>query len=164
MNIEQFIGEFDKAQNKKTYVQQHVTTEYIDFERKIAICGLIAKKMILENGDLIKNTPMIYEHFVLSLLREYTDIETTPDESLKTFNLLEMHGVTEHLVSVIGADAKRFNTILDMTVADTIDNHNNLVNHLSLKTDNVQFIFDKLQEFVQKLPTGSNVSSITTNA
>lgn len=164
MNIEQFIEEFDKAQNKKTYVHQHVTTEYIDFERKIAICNLIAKKMMLENGDLIKNTPMIYENFILSLLREYTDIETSPDESLKAFNLLEMHGITELLVSEIGKDAKRFNTVLDMIVADTIDNHNNLVNHLSLKSDNMHFIFDKLQEFVQKMPKESKATSITTNA
>ena len=164
MKIEQFVDEFNKSQNKESCVKAHIVTSYIDFERKIAICSLIAKKMILENGDLVKNTPMVYENFVLSIAREYTDIETSPEESLKAFNLLEQNGVTEYLVSAIGKDAKRLNTILDMTVADTIDNHNNLVNHLSLKSDNMNLIFDKLQTIVGAMSEKTKAPSIMTNA
>lgn len=152
MKIEQFIEEFNKSQNKETYVKKHMTTDYISFERKIAISNLIAKKMILDNGDLIKNTPLVYENFILSLVREYTDIELIPENNLADFNLIERYGVSDILAKAIGRDAKTFNTILDMVINDIIDNHNNLVNHLSLKSENINFILDKLQNAIQKLP------------
>lgn len=152
MKVEQFIEEFNKSQSKETYVKKHMTTDYISFERKIGISDLIAKKMILDNGDLIKNTPLVYENFILSLVREYTDIELTPENNLADFNLIERYGVSDILAKAIGRDAKTFNTILDMVINDTIDNHNNLVNHLSLKSENINFILDKLQNAIQKLP------------
>ena len=157
MKIEQFIDEFNKSEKKELYVKKHITTDYIPFERKVAVSELIAKKMTLENGDLIKNTPMVYENFILSLVREYTDIEIDKDESLTGFNLMERYGATECLVSTIGRDAKSFNTILDMIVADTIDNHNNLVNHLNLKADNIGFILDKVQDVMQSLSMAPKV-------
>ena len=152
MKVEQFIEEFNKSQNKDAYVKKHVVNDYISFERKIGISNLVAKKMTLENGDLIKNTPMVYENFILSLVREYTDIELTPDNSLADFNLIERYGVSDILAKVIGRDAKAFNTVLDMTINDTIDNHNNLINHLSLKSENINYIFAKLQSAIQKYP------------
>lgn len=152
MKVEQFIEEFNKSQSKETYVKKHMTTDYISFERKIVISDLIAKKMILDNGDLIKNTPLVYENFILSLVREYTDIELTPENNLADFNLIERYGVSDILAKAIGRDAKTFNTILDMVINDAIDNHNNLVNHLSLKSENINFILDKLQNAIQKLP------------
>ena len=152
MTIEQFIEEFNKSQNKENYVKKHVVNDYINFERKIAISELIAKKMILENGDLIKNTPMVYENFILSLVREYTDIELTPDNNLFDFNLIEKYGISNTLAKAIGRDAEAFNTVLDMTINDAIDNHNNLINHLSLKSENISLIFDRFQSAIQKLP------------
>lgn len=152
MKIEEFIEEFNKSQNKEAYVKKHVVNDYINFERKIAISELIAKKMILENGDLIKNTPMVYENFILSLVREYTDIELTPDNNLFDFNLIEKYGISNTLAKAIGRDAEAFNTVLDMTINDAIDNHNNLINHLSLKSENISLIFDRFQSAIQKLP------------
>lgn len=152
MKIEQFIEEFNKSQNKTAYVKKHVITDYISFEKKIGISSLIAKKMILDNGDLIKNTPMVYENFILSLVREYTDVELTPKNNLADFNLIERYGISDILAESIGRDAKAFNTILDMTINDAIDNHDNLVNHLSLKSENLNFILDKLQSASQKIP------------
>lgn len=162
MKIEQFIEEFTKAKDKEACMGSHIVTDYIDFERKIAISNLIAKKMVLDNGDLVKNTPMVYENFILTLVREYTDLEVDKKDSLKCFNLLEKFAVTECLVDAIGKDAKRFNTVLDMIIADFIDNHNNLVNYLSLKADNVDFILDKLQKVIpanQKVPVAKDSST-----
>lgn len=152
MKIEQFIDEYNKSQNKEAYVKKHIANSYIPFERKIALSNLIAKKMTLDNGDLIKNTPMVYENFILSLIREYTDIELVPENNLADFNLIEKNGISDVLAAAIGRDAKAFNTILDMVINDTIDNHNNLVNHLSLKAENINFILDKFQNAIQKLP------------
>ena len=152
MKVEEFIEEFNKSQNKEACVKKHIITDYINFERKVAICNLISKKLIVENGDLIKNTPMVYENFILSLVKEYTDIELTAENNIADFNLIEKNEVSDILAKVIGRDAKAFNTILDMTINDTIDNHNNLINHLTLKSENLNYIFDKLQSAIQKFP------------
>lgn len=151
MKIEQFVEEFNKSQNKEAYVKKHVVNEYVPFERKLGISDLIAKKMTLDNGDLIKNTPMVYENFILSLIREYTDVELTPENNLADFNLIEKYGISDILATAIGRDAKAFNTVLDMVINDAIDNHNNIVNHLNLKSDNIHFILDKFQDVAKRL-------------
>ena len=152
MNVKEFIDEFNKSQNKDACVKKHVVNAYLPYEKKIALSEIIARKLFNENGDLIKNTPLIYENFVLHLVREYTDIELEAGGSLNDFNQIESNDITEHIVRAIGKDADRFNTVLDMTINDKIDTYNNLINFISLKTENAGFIFDKLQSITQKLP------------
>lgn len=152
MNVKEFIDEFNKSQNKDACVKKHITTSYIPYERKISLSDIIAKKMFNDNGDLIKNTPLVYENFVMRLVREYTDIEYEPESSLESFNLIEESNATESIIKAIGKDAERFNTVLDMTINDSIDNYNNIINFISLKTENVGVIFDKLQFAMQNLP------------
>ena len=152
MNVKEFIDEFNKSQNKDACVKKHITTSYIPYERKIALSDIIAKKMFNDNGDLIKNTPLVYENFVMRLVREYTDIEYEPENALESFNLIEESNATESIIKAIGKDAERFNTVLDMTINDSIDNYNNIINFISLKTENVGVIFDKLQFAMQNLP------------
>lgn len=152
MKAKEFIDEFNKSQNKDACVKKHITTSYIPYERKIALSDIIAKKMFNDNGDLIKNTPLVYENFVMRLVREYTDIEYEPESSLELFNLIEESNATESIIKAIGKDAERFNTVLDMTINDSIDNYNNIINFISLKTENVGVIFDKLQFAMQNLP------------
>ena len=152
MNVKEFIDEFNKSQNKDACVKKHITTSYIPYERKIALSDIIAGKMFNYNGDLIKNTPLVYENFVMRLVGEYTDIEYEPENSLESFNLIEESNATESIIKAIGKDAERFNTVLDMTINDSIDNYNNIINFISLKTENVGVIFDKLQFAMQNLP------------
>ena len=46
-----------------------------------------------------------------------------------------------------------FNTVLDMTINDKIDNYNNLINFISLKTSNANQIFDMLQGVMKEAST-----------
>lgn len=151
MKVKEFIDEFNRSQNKEAFVKKHIVVDYLPYERKIALSEIITKKLFNESGDLIKNTPLVYENFVIHLMREYTDIELADGGSLEDFNYLEKYNVTEYLIKAIGKDAERFNTVLDMTVNDKIDNYNNLINFISLKTENMNFIFDKLQKSAQKV-------------
>ena len=150
MKVKEFVQEFNKSQNKEACVKKHLKCIYLPYEKKIALSKIITKKLFNESGDLVKNTPLIYENFVLYLVREYTDIDLDNGGSLDDFNLIEENNITESIVRAIGKDADRFNTVLDMTVNDCIDNYNNIINFISLKTENASFIFDKLQSLAQK--------------
>lgn len=150
MLLKDFIKEFTSSADKKKTMMKHVKNSYIPFERKVAIATAIANKQIAPTGDLIKNTPMVYMSYVLSLVKEYTDIELSKDNSLADFNLLEQNGVTEYLILVAGKDGQSFDTVLQMVVGDTVDNHNNLVNQLNMKGDNIKFILDKVEDILKK--------------
>ncbi len=153
MKIEEFIEEFNKSGDKLKNIKKHVVKDYVNFERKIAIAEVISKKMIAPSGDLIKNTPMVYMNLIVCLIKEYTDIEFAETDSLAAFNMLEKNGVSELLASAIGKDATSFETVLKMVINDSVENHNNLVNHLSLKGDNINFILGKVEEILKTQAT-----------
>jgi hypothetical protein len=89
---------------------------------------------------------------VVSLVREYTDIEIGKNESLDVFNKIEKNNITELLVDAIGSDAQRLQTVISMVVNDAVANHGDLVNFMSLKSDNVNVILDKLKDALVALP------------
>jgi len=151
MKIEQFIEEFHKSQNKEAYVKKHVVNTYVPYEKKITIANAIVKRVMrMESGDVIRNTPAIYMNYVLALVKEYTDIEIMHDDSLNIMNSLEENEITPIITKLVGKDIVSFETILKMVVSDEIDNHNDIVNFMSLKSDNVSLIIDKIEETLKK--------------
>ena len=156
MNIEQFIEEYNKSQSKETYVKKHVISTYVPFENKIALANNIVKKtMFADNGDLVRNTPAIYMNYMLALIKLYTDIEINDNETLSAFNLIEQYEVNPLLVSAIGSDASSLDTVIKMVINDTIDNHSDLVNFMTIKEDNLKLLLDKAEAALKSLPQKS---------
>lgn len=156
MKIEQFIEEFNKSQSKETYVKKHVINTYVPFENKIALANNIVKKtMFADNGDLVRNTPAIYMNYILALIKLYTDIEINDNETLSAFNLIEQYEVNPLLISAIGADAGSLDTVIRMVINDTIDNHSDLVNFMTIKEDNLKLLLDKAEAALKSLPQKS---------
>lgn len=152
MKINEFIEEFNNASDKEKAVKKHVINSYVPFENKIALANNLVKKvMTADNGDLVRNTPSIYMNYVLALLSHYTDIEVSQEESLDIFNLVEMNGVTAFLASAIGEDAGSLDAVIKMTVEDAINNHCDLVNFMTIKSDNVNLLLDKAEEVLKGL-------------
>lgn len=156
MKIEEFIEEFNKSQNKENYVKKHVISTYVPFENKIALANNIVKKtMFADNGDLVRNTPAIYMNYMLALIKLYMDIEVNDNETLSAFNLIEQYEVNPLLISAIGSDASSLDTVIKMVINDTIDNHSDLVNFMTIKEDNLKLLLDKAEAALKSLPQKS---------
>lgn len=152
MKIQDFIKGYEVAKDKESYMSEHIKTHYIDFEEKVAIGNVIAKTFSRPNGDFIRNAPAVYMNYIFTLVKEYTDIEVEKSSILFVFNAIEKDNITPVLMSAIGADASRMETVIKMVINDAIDNHNDLVNFMSLKSDNVNIILDKFKDALSALP------------
>lgn len=153
MKIEQFIEEFHKSQNKEAYVKKHVVNTYVPYEQKIALANnLVKKTMTASNGDMVRNTPAIYMNYVFSLVYYYTDVEVDKDKSLEVLNAIEKDNISPILISAIGNDANSLDAVIKMVVEDAIQNHCDLVNFMTIKSDNIQLILDKAEEALKGLP------------
>lgn len=151
MDIKEFIKGYN--QNGVNFLKLHVIRKYIPYEQKIAIAKAIVKTtMKTPTGDFVRNTPAVYMNYSLSLVRDYTDVEIDPKESLATFNLLEKEDVFSNLIEAIGEDARKLDTVVKMVINDEINNHCDLVNFMTLKSDNVNIILDKFKDALAALP------------
>ena len=153
MKIDEFIKGYNVATDKKGFINVHVVRKYLPYEEKVVIANAIVKSFTnKETGDFVRNTPAVFMNEVVSLVREYTDIEIGKNESLDVFNKIEKNNITELLVDAIGSDAQRLQTVISMVVNDAVANHSDLVNFMSLKSDNVNVILDKLKDALAALP------------
>jgi hypothetical protein len=153
MKIDEFIKGYNGATDKKGFINLHVVRKYLPYEEKVVIANAIVKSFTnKETGDFVRNTPAVFMNEVVSLVREYTDIEIGKNESLDVFNKIEKNNITELLVDAIGSDAQRLQTVISMVVNDAVANHGDLVNFMSLKSDNVNVILDKLKDALAALP------------
>lgn len=137
MTVDLFIKEYNKVADKEMFLKSHIVNNYIDYEKKVALCNnIIDRSMYIQmDGKKIfrQNTPVRRELFLLTLLFEYTDIEGG-ENVLYTFNELNKRGILLELVTNIPeAEYLEFNTLLDMMVDDVFANERDIVSYLDSK-------------------------------
>lgn len=148
MNINQFIEEYKASANKEKYAEKHITKHYLPFEIKTGLAQKIIESSmytIIQDKKIFKpDTPTRYMCFVMAIIQNYTDLEfsdsldnehSVGQQNLNSFNLLEENDAIEIIMKAIGADIKRFNTVLQMTMDDVIDQERHLIPYLDTKID-----------------------------
>lgn len=162
MLITEFLQGYKKAVDKTEFVKEHVVTDYIPYERKMAICkNIIQGADYSPNIDVINknyycpNTPMRFVLFCMSIVDAYTDIELEQLEEGKRdvmggYNKLDAEGVFEVLFKELQKEYSTMNTVLQMMTDDTFNRENNLVSFLSTKFDSIKALYDTVPSLIQK--------------
>lgn len=162
MDIGKFIDEYSKAQNEQTMVRilkKHITNDYIDYATKIAeAVSIIDKTCYLEiNGKkkFVLNTPMRYMLFMTRVIANYTDLEFDKENTELQFNLLEKYGIFDIMPDLIGEDYNRFQTVVNMTISDVMENERSFISWIDNMGDIVSIFLD---EVVKQIDTNNIVA------
>lgn len=147
MNVELFMKQMN-GDHKEGIIEKHIIKQYVPLEEKIAE----AKKVVelscytnvpVEDGkeQRVFRINTVHKEFYtfLALLNLYTDIELSED-ILGDYNKLAEKKYTKKILTAMPEDAVDFNTILNMTFQDEIENVSaigNVVNRLLSSSNSI---------------------------
>lgn len=154
MKLEMFIDKLNMAKDKEQYFKDAITTKYIPYQEKIAICENIVNVSMNEK----QNTPLRYMLFTLSLIDKYTNIDIDFDHPLSDFNMLLESGVGNQIVVRI-PDSERdiFQTILDMCMDDYVENNKSLTAFLDTKLKALELAFGAMNDGITEIMNNSDL-------
>lgn len=145
MNIEMFMAQMN-TEHKDAVIQKHIVRQYVPLEEKIAeakrIVALACYNQVEDadgNVQKVFSINSVHKEFYafLSLIKLYTDIDFSED-ILKDYNTLAEKKYNKKLIAAMPEDAVDFNTILNMTFSDEIENATavgNVINRLFTSSD-----------------------------
>ena len=106
MTLDDFKDCITKIQNKKTYVKQIMSGEYIPIMEKIALLDTAIKNAL---WDPTKR----YFEYIKFLIHVYTIIDVEPENPFEVYDVMQSTGVLPILLSEIGEDKiKEINMLL----------------------------------------------------
>ena len=136
MTLQEFIGYFKMAKDKKAECEKHVVKKYISFAEKLAKCTSLAQSTnevkLNPNTAAIhmQNTPSRYLCFTINLIKSYTDIVIPEETIVEAYDQLKESGAFDVLMMVLPQDdVKEYSTILTMCVDDYLANNRDLVSY-----------------------------------
>ena len=147
MNVEFFIKQMN-TDHAEGVIQKHIVRQYVPLEEKIAeakkVVELACYKIVpIEEGkeQRVFSINTVHKEFYtfLALLNLYTDIDLSEDV-LGDYNKLAEKKYTKKIIAAMPEDAIDFNTILNMTFQDEIENVSaigNVVNRLLTSSDSI---------------------------
>lgn len=146
MTVYEFIAELNKTSDdaKEAFIKKHIVTDYIPYEKKIAVCEKIIENTSYENrnidGEKVKafklNSCARYMYYVLWMIKLYTDIEIefADGKGLEVFNLLNKGGLIDIVIGMISEkETSEFKQILDMVFDDMLVNERDIVSYIDDK-------------------------------
>lgn len=151
ITINDFIKEFEAANDKTRYIEKHVVTKYVPYAEKIARCSIILEhtmyKEVADEKVFIPNTPLQYQQFIATIVELYTDIDiVNGKDRLKIFDIFEEYGITEILIGIISSEYTKFQTIFKMIIDDEMFKQSNLVSWADRKFKALSILGEGLLE------------------
>lgn len=146
MKIVDFVNIFKGTEHKDKLIQKHITSQYMSWLLKVAEAeNIIQKSCYDKDGKFRLNSPLRYYLYVVTVIKNYTDLEFDDNDIIGGFNLLEENGVTDMLVGGLINDVERFNTVLKMTFDDHMENYRSLISYVDGKGNALMQVLDSLQ-------------------
>lgn len=163
MNTKEFVEEFNAAVDKEKYVAKHIVKKYLPYAMKLDLCRRIIDVSMYTtiNGAKVfkPDTPVRYLFFVMAIVENYTDIKFNSgngddvalgQQNLESLDLLEESGAVEVIMTVIGADIQKFNSVLQMMIDDVTDMERSLVPFLDTKIQAWSLSMDAVNKAIQE--------------
>lgn len=159
MNVQKFVDEYKIY--GKDYVAKHITNKYVTYAKKMSEARRIVDISMYKEIDGKKifwhNTPIQYYLFILSLVKNYTDIEIDSTDStvIEDFDLLNQSGLIKEIISAIPPfEYAEFETVLKMTADDEVNNVRSLPGYLDTKIETFMTLINGIvsnEEFQQSV-------------
>lgn len=144
MKIIDFIEEFKKSTSKEALLREHIKSYYMSWMMKVAEAENIIQKSCYVDDNFRLNSPLRYYLYMIVIVRNYTDLEFDDEEAVRDFNSLEEAGISDMLVSLIGEDVEKFNTVLKMTLDDHMENYRSFAGYIDNKSSALMEVLEGL--------------------
>lgn len=145
MKIVDFIETFKGTEYKDKLIQKHITKPYMHWLMKVAEAESIVQKSCYDKDSKFRlNSPLRYYLFIVSTIKNYTDLEFEDGEAIRDFNILEENGINDMIVGTV-EDVGRFAKVIQMTLDDHMENYRSLVGYVDGKKDSLMTILDNIQ-------------------
>lgn len=134
MTIEMFVKLFNankKTKNFEEFLNKHITTDYIPFIQKDAICAsIIEATSFVKDGDkkiFKSNSTARFILYTMKMIELYTDIDVNFEKFADDYDELNKIGAIGALFNAIPeAERAEFETILNMKLDDYHENEYSL--------------------------------------
>ena len=144
MKITDFINTFKGTEYKDKLIQKHVVNPYMHWLLKVGEAeNIVQKSSYDQDGKFRLNSPLRYYLYMITVVKNYTDLEFGDGEMMRDFNLLEENGVNDMLLALID-DVKRFDTVLKMTLNDHFENYRSLPSYFDSKGAALMEVMDAM--------------------
>lgn len=135
MKVKDFIELMQKTKEDKVkeVLDKRLTTDYVNFERKVDMCQKIIKntsysEISEESSVWKKQNAMEFLFFNIKLISTYTDVEIEDGNVLENYNALnKLNYVTALLCAIPQRELVEFNDIMNLCKQDQESNERNLV-------------------------------------
>lgn len=156
MKVDKFILEYSTAGDKDKFLSERIKNKYIGFIKKIEECNKVLDFSCYMEIDGVKkfrhNSPLQYFLFIITLIKNYTDIELNDDALFEDFDALNERGILKRIIAAIPEDEYvEFNTVLNMCIDDLMENERSVVGFLDNKSEIARVLLSSLDEYVNKM-------------
>ncbi len=159
MDYKEFIKKYQSAKDKDKFLEKHITTKYLPYQRKIAEAKKIIELTMYSevNGKKVfqQNSPLFYLMFVMRTILCYTDIAWEENENIvEVYNELCEANVFEPLILTIPhKEYDAFNTVLCMVKNDEMENYRSVAGFFDSKVDALGLMLNAFTEVVSTIET-----------
>lgn len=140
MTVEEFVKQYKIASKAKgsgeEFLQNRFVRKYVPYIQKIAVCSRIIdacwyEKQGVDQNGIVRmkrfriNSPNTYLLFILSILKEYTDLQLLEEgsDNAKDYDTLNEAGVILEMISRIPTEEyNEFQMVFRMIESDTKSN------------------------------------------
>lgn len=148
ITVEDFVKKYEEAGLKASVIEEIIITKYVPFVIKLNVAQKIVRKYNFDNSDIKSQTAMMYLSFTASVLRLYTCLDVSMDNTDMDYDLLQQHGIINMIFTAIGDDLQEYKKIFDMCEQDFHTNHLSTQGFLQLQVNKVLTSFKEIGKSV----------------
>ena len=174
ISVSKFIEEYKNSSDKDACIERHIVTDYIPYEKKIAICNNIVNissyKTVVINDEEKKifnvDSRSRYVLFTLEAIRNYTDIdiEFSNGKMIEGFNLLNKESLIDAILSAVSErDYSELSTVLNMTIDDLFTNERSITSYIDNKLNALSVLKNSSLNVIDKILGNEAVLSAVIN-
>lgn len=150
MTVKEFVEQYKKKNTdiaRERFIKDNlIYKKYLSFNEKVQFCSKIVETTTYEinrdkddkilNKKIQINSPARFLFSTMQLIYSYTNLEGSMKDALENFDVLDELGLIEIIISGIPEkERNEFETILNMTMDDFIQNNMNIYSVLSSQTE-----------------------------
>ena len=123
MTVKDFVEMYNAAIDKEEILESIIVNKYIPFRIKLECAKHIVENHNLNEHGIQSNTRKMYLSFTASILRLYTNLEISSENTDIDYDLLQEYRLVDTILNAIGKDLDEYRKIFAMCEEDFRTNY-----------------------------------------
>lgn len=161
ISVEDFVEQYKNASLKAHVIEDIIITKYIPFVIKLNVAKKIVQKYNRQGDDIQSQTAMMYLSFTASVLRLYTKLDMSNDNTDIDYDQLQQYRIIDMIFAAIGEDLQEYKKVFDMCEQDFHTNYLSTQGFIQLQVNKILSVFKEVSKKVPDWLAGINNETIT---